>query len=290
MQTENLTIKTKVLNSFRKVLRGPVQEKLLKSSFHGTSLYKKIVPPEYLYRRGSWRELNEGGVKYRLDISNVVDHYVYFGFESYAYQKEIDVIRKAKLILDIGANIGISFSWFARQNPDVRIIAFEPHPETGKRALEQIQRNHFKNVELLQLALGSKEDELQIFEVEEHNPGMNRISFEKLERPSVKVPVKRLDDVMKEKNLPAPDFIKMDVEGFEYFVLEGATETLKTFPVLFIEVDDKFLTANGHSASLLIRLLEEKGYNHFRSADTEELLTSASSLQHCHFDIIAKRV
>ncbi|MFN8155684.1 MAG: FkbM family methyltransferase [Bacteroidia bacterium] len=278
------------MNTFRKVLRGPVTEQWLKSAFSRSSLYPKIVPPEYLYKHGTWRDFEEGGVHYRLDISKVVDHYVYFGMEDYAFKKELNVIQNAKVILDIGANIGISFSWFVRHNPNVRIIAFEPHPETAKRALEQIERNNFKNVELIQVALGSEEAELSIYEVEDHNPGMNRVSYEKLERPSRKVPVKRLDDVLASLQATNPDFIKMDVEGFEYFVLLGATKTLRSCPVLFIEVNDQYLTANGFSASQMIRFLEEKGYNSIRRSDTDESLRSDSQLKNCHFDIIAKKI
>ncbi len=278
------------MNTFRKVLRGPKMEHWIKSVFSGSSFYRKIVPPEYLYKRGAWREFEDEGVYYRLDISNVVDHYVYFGFERYVYQKELDVIRNAKLIIDVGANIGISFSWFARQNPNARIIAFEPHPETAKRALEQIERNKFRNVELKQIGLGNQETELSIYEVDDHNPGMNRVSYGQMQRPSRKIPVKRLDDVLASLQLSQPDFIKMDVEGFEYFVLQGAAETLKTWPVLFVEVDDKFLTANGHSAAMLVRFLEERGYNSIRRADTGEMLNSGSGMKNCHFDIIAKKI
>lgn len=76
MNAEMIPLKTKFINTFRKVLRGPKVEHWIKSAFSGSSFYRKIVPPEYLYKKGAWREFEEEGVHYRLDISNVVDHYV----------------------------------------------------------------------------------------------------------------------------------------------------------------------------------------------------------------------
>lgn len=282
--------KTRFFNFFRRFLTSPGAEKWLMKNFNGSGLYRRIVPPEYLYPKGTIRMFERDGVKFRLDISNVVDHYVYFGFEPYYYTKAETAIRNAKVILDIGANIGISFSWFSVRNPQAHIIGFEPHPETIKRAKEQISLNGFNNVELLQIGLGNADSSLTMYEVEDHNPGMNRISFEKLDRPSTVIPVRRLDDVLREKNIRKVDFIKMDVEGFEYFVLEGAVETLKSFPVLFIEVDDRYLIQNGQSAARLVALLEQCGYHSFRRADTNASINSSSAeLQNCHFDLIAEK-
>jgi FkbM family methyltransferase len=284
------SVKTRFFNFFRRFLTSATAEKWLMKNFSGADLYRRIVPPEYLYPKGSMRTFEREGVKYRLDISNVVDHYVYFGFEPFYYSKVEEAISKAKVILDIGANIGVSFSWFSVRNPRASIIGFEPHPETIKRANEQISLNGFTNVELLQIGLGNTDSSLTMYEVEDHNPGMNRISFEKLDRPSTIIPVRRLDDVLMEKKIDKVDFIKMDVEGFEYFVLEGAVETLKKFPVLFIEVDDRYLKQNGQSASRLVALLEQGGYNSFRRADTDAFINSSSKeLSNCHFDLIAEK-
>ena len=63
------------------------------------------------------------------------------------------------------------------------------------------------------------------------------------------VPIQRLDDL----NLPSADFIKIDVEGFEYNVLVGGEQYIKSsYPILVVEQEDKLSESR--------KLLESWGY------------------------------
>ncbi|MBK7684492.1 MAG: FkbM family methyltransferase [Bacteroidetes bacterium] len=84
------------------------------------------------------------------------------------------------------------------------------------------------------------------------------------------------------------DFIKIDVEGYEYAVLSGARETLKSKPVLFIEVNDNSLKENKSSAKELIELLIAANYSTFYRADNGDPISSNTNFINCHFDLIAK--
>lgn len=283
--------KTKILNFFRKPLTIPAFEKLLVKQVSGNSsgLLKKLVPPDYLYKQGSYRYVKRNGLNLKLDISHVVDHYLYFGNKDADYSSIRDTILKAKCIFDIGANIGTTSLYFASLNPDAKIYSFEPHPGSYGRAIENISLNEYKNIEVLNTGLGDKKDSLKLYEVNEHNPGMNRIISGERDLPFKTIQVDTLDNICRERNIEAVDFVKMDVEGFEYAVLKGAKETLsRSKPLLFIELDDNNLKENNSSARELVDLLHSYGYSDIYRASTSESITEKTDFTNSHFDIIAR--
>ncbi|MBL0096482.1 MAG: FkbM family methyltransferase [Bacteroidetes bacterium] len=197
------TPKTKFINLFRTVFTLPPFEDALVAltSKSRSPLLRKFVPPNYLYKRESFRTITRENIKYKLDISNVVDHYLYFGLEDPVYTSVLETIQNAKTILDIGANIGTTSLYFASLNANAKIISFEPHPDTFKRAEENIKLNSFRNIELLNIGLGEQKAELKLYEVNENNPGMNRILAEETKLPYKIIQVDLLDKIREEKTL-----------------------------------------------------------------------------------------
>jgi FkbM family methyltransferase len=283
---------TRVLNNIRKVFTIPALEQVLvqKMLHDGNWFVSRLIPPDYLYKKGSIREVERDGIRYRLDISHVVDHFIYYGIKDPGFNSILDVVKRAKVILDIGANIGNSSLFFASHNPSAIIHAFEPHPETYLRAGVNIGMNQFTNIKLHNLGLGEEKASLKLYEVNEHNPGMNRILEKDLDLPYKIVPIEKLDTFVKEAGIPKVDLIKIDVEGYEYTVLKGAKELLnRHFPVLFIELDDTNLKENNKSARELLQLLADIGYRHFARADSNERLRLDTNFEGCHYDIIVSR-
>ena len=159
MNTYRLKIKpkTRFFNFFRRLFTIPFLEKLLvtlvlKKSFR---FFKKLIPPDYLYKKNSFRYVKRGDINYKLDISNVVDHFLYFGIKDANYDSILDSLKNSKIILDIGSNIGNTSLFFASINPMAQIFAFEPHPEIFEKANENIKANKFQNIQLLNIGLGA---------------------------------------------------------------------------------------------------------------------------------------
>lgn len=283
--------KTKILNLARLVFTFPLFEKILVRlcEKNVSALVWKLVPPEYLYRDGSFRNVDIHGVKYKLDISKVVDHYVYFRFPERGYDPVMDDLKSANLILDIGANIGITSLFFTRINPNVKVLAFEPHPANFKRAQEHLFMNDLKRVELLNIGLGNVATMATMAEVDPHNPGMNRILPDVSGLPSTEIRVEVLDEVLKSKAFAKIDFVKIDVEGYEYKVLEGGREVLtRDRPVIYLEFDDDYLQQQGFSAHKLISLLVNYGYSRFYRAQPLTEVNPNDDFRGCHFDLIAR--
>ena len=63
-------------------------------------------------------------------------------------------------------------------------------------------------------------------------------------------------------NLPQIDFIKIDVDGFDYKVLTGSAQLLEKFkPIVFIELGEYHLNLNGDSAKDILRFFKKLNYS-----------------------------
>jgi FkbM family methyltransferase len=166
--------------------------------------------------------------------------------------------RDRKHALDIGANIGYVTSWLAKRWSHV--TSFEPTPLTYKC----LQLNCTKsNISLHNFGLSDVEENL-CFATSDLKPDQNQIITDesKLRKnwEVTRVPTRRLDSF----NFSAVDFIKIDVEGHEYQVIQGALKTIQRCrPAIVIEISyegkllDHELSVN-HKQT--VSIIENLGY------------------------------
>lgn len=288
-----ISLKTRFLNIFRLIFTIPLMEKVLLAKILKSPNYFlfKLVPPEYLYPKNSYRFINRNNIRYKLDVSNLVDHYLYWNINDDSYNRIEEEIKRAKVIMDIGANIGTTALFYANLNKTAIIYAFEPHPELYKRAKENVSLNAFNNINLINIGVGEKKEILKLYEVNKNNPGMNRIMAKEmnLNLPYKEVSIEKLDDFVLENNIFQVDFIKIDIEGFEYSALLGAKNILiKNKPLMYIEIDDDNLKANNKSAKELLDLLISFGYKEFYDSHTMNPISIGTNFQNCHFNLVAR--
>ncbi len=167
------------------------------------------------------------------------------------YEKEflyfIDLIPEEGTILDIGANIGITSVPLAQRKKKSFIYAFEPMPENISALKRVIQYFKLSNVKILETALGDIPGELKMVMPVINNVKMQGFSHIISESDAKDhdqthihtVPVNTLDKI-EELNVAAKiSAIKIDVEGFEYFVLKGGCDMLsKHKPLIYCELWD----------------------------------------------------
>ncbi|OGA11850.1 MAG: hypothetical protein A3D95_05405 [Betaproteobacteria bacterium RIFCSPHIGHO2_12_FULL_69_13] len=136
--------------------------------------------------------------------------------------RSVELCSNRRVAVDVGAHVGFWSFYLALAFRNVH--AFEPS-ELFAHCFERNVRA--KNVVLHRVALGSRQGTIAL-EMTQENTGATHV------RPdsSGTIPMRRLDDF----SLDEVDFIKVDVEGYERFVLEGARETLlRCRPVVIIE-------------------------------------------------------
>lgn len=136
--------------------------------------------------------------------------------------QSVSCCRQRRAAADIGAHVGFWSYYLALAFESVH--AFEPAP----LMCHCFKRNvRARNVVLHRVALGNKIGSVES-EVVPDNTGASYVR----ESAAGSVPLKRLDDY----GLEQLDFVKVDVEGYERFVLEGAADTLaRCHPVVIIE-------------------------------------------------------
>ncbi len=287
-----LGTRTKALNLFRGFFRiGPVERWLQRRLEHAPvdTLWGKLMAPEYTYPRGSWRMLERDGLKFRLDLSNAVDHAEYFGYRDLGEQRFAELIRPDDTVVDVGGNIGVRALHLSRLVPQGRIISLEPDRGNYARLQEHLKMNEATNVVALNVGIGAEERMMKLYQVEEHNSGMNRIILqgEGLERiPFQEIRIMPLAQALEGVEVDRVNAIKVDVEGFEMEVLRGAEPVIRRDqPELFIELDDDNLRDNGSTSGELVAYLGTLGYAVLDSRNME-VLSPNLDFTKCHFDVI----
>ncbi len=147
-------------------------------------------------------------------------------------------LSPGSIFIDIGANIGLHTLLAAELVGERgRVFAVEPHPVTMEILRKNLEINSLLDrVGLAKLAISNVDDNIVTFEYFLEHPAMSGLKVSKeiidkfngtLERIDVKTIT--LDSLVRRNGL-SPDLVKIDVEGFEYTVLEGCVETIATFP------------------------------------------------------------
>lgn len=152
------------------------------------------------------------------------------------------MLRGFDRFIDVGANIGIYSLLAARcLRPGGQVFAFEPSGLEYAKLQKTISWNKLTNVTTVRAAVGDAEGEVEFFESMTGAGALNRIG--KPGKPNlpfqkIVVPCVRLDDYFKTLG-DAKAFIKVDVEGFELPVLEGARALLsRSRPTIMMEMVD----------------------------------------------------
>ena len=177
-------------------------------------------------------------------------------------------LRAGMTALDIGAHHGL-YTLLAskRVGPSGRVIAFEPSPRERKALGWNVGLNRCKNVMIEGVALGKEEGEGSLYVVDSHESGCNSLRPPALAgaTSAVAVRVSSLDQWLEAHKVKTVDFIKLDVEGGELSVLQGAQRLLESAqrPVILAEVQDVRTQPWSYRASEIITYLSAKNYKWF---------------------------
>lgn len=255
----------------KKLLTNRIAESLLIAFillFRSKNWVYKFVPSNTDYKPKSIRKVKRAGIFYELDLNDYQEWLVYFYCKTDSSLDVIHYLNQSEVIIDIGANIGqTSLNIYKEQkskglNP--RIYAFEPFPSTFEKLQKNIGLNNsMTGISIHQAGIGAQEGELNMIRHCETNSGGFRISNQTNDRTEyVRVPIITLDSFVAEHQIDRIDFIKIDIEGFEYEALKGMRTTLEYLkPTLFLEfsaVNMKELSIQPHD---LINFLSDFDYD-----------------------------
>lgn len=178
--------------------------------------------------------------KYGKVIYNANDYYMGNCISEYGEYCDEEIkllstlIKKGDTVLDIGANIGLMTIPFSKMvGSNGKIYSFEPQSKIYYILCSNIVINNLNNVESRNLAVGDSNEFLYLSNID-YSKSNNFGGISLSNNGEIKIPQIKLDDVPFEKL----NLLKIDVEGMELKVLNGAQKTLnKHRPIMYIEND-----------------------------------------------------
>jgi FkbM family methyltransferase len=179
----------------------------------------------------------------------------------------VDVSRRAPhvrltTIFDVGANVGQSARRFAKLFPDATVWSFEPF-SSAFTELEQVTRD--ARVRCFQLALGAEPSTATVALAQKSDLNSLLGSHATPDVPTETIHVTTLDAFTVDHGIERIDFLKIDTEGFDLAVLQGAERLLTSGAISLVQVEAGMTSKNVKHVPLeTLRVhLEERGYTTF---------------------------
>lgn len=182
-------------------------------------------------------------------------------------------------VYDIGAFQGLLTLFFASRAKAV--VCFEPNTQNHKRLMENLTLNGIKNVEVRKAGVGSRRETRRMvgFPLMPGGASVDGETVAQLLRSGVgtaieEISIVTLDEEIPQAGLPAPDFVKIDIEGWEYEALQGARNTLEAHkPALFLEMHGETIREKRRKVAEIVDFLWQMNYRHIRHIETGAAIT-----------------
>lgn len=225
------------------------------------------------------RKITRHGIHYEVDLSEGIDLslFLFGNFQSHVIQNKYLSIKPDDVIIDVGGNFGIMALQFAKAASRGMIYSFEP----THYALSKFNRNLDLNPDLKQRIVlinsfvsETSSDEAKITAFSSWKVS-GKESAEELKHPvhlgtaksTQGVGSVSLDDFMSSYSLQKVDIIKIDTDGHEFMVFNGARKMIETLrPKIIFEVGQYVMEEKGIDFSFYLNYFSSMNYSLF---DTE---------------------
>lgn len=244
------------VRSVRLGLAGQLARGLEGHRFRGKGrLLDSLCPPS----GGTQRTLF--GRRVLLDLSDHIQRWIFLGI----YEEEPTALVKAYLkpgmtVVDVGANVGYySLLALSLIGHSGRLLAFEPAARPRARLKSSLEG--VANAEIIDCALGSESGFAPLYiDRDADNDTPTMVGSEG--GVPVSVNVETLDDCLASRGISRVDLLKLDVEGWEPHILDGARQLLSRGAVgaILCELNDYWLSRVGSGAEALRARLERHGF------------------------------
>lgn len=198
------------------------------------------------------------GYRMRVDW-RIHRSFAYGSWEPEVVEAILPQVLPGMTVLDIGAQSGFFSILFSKLvGPSGRVFAFEPLPANFRMLEQNISLNRLENVTISRDAVAGHSGEL-LFEFPHHEASLVAGPLEESDdQGSFSVPCTSIDDYFARENIPI-HFLKIDVEGAEASVLDGASGTLQRYrPAIMVELHNMEKHRQGHPVA---KNLEQSGYS-----------------------------
>jgi len=239
--------------------------------------------PAFRRRRELWEFFNQrrletplvfdwyDGLKFNLYLGNDLSRQLFIAgcAEPNEFAFLDRVLEPGMVFVDAGANEGL-YTLFAsrRVGASGHVLSFEPSEREYARLQSNLSLNQLTNVRAYQIALADRNGEEELAVAGFEHEGQNTLGAFVHQGVSLlrkeHVTMRQLDTLTGEEKFPKIDVIKLDVEGAEVRVIQGAQKVLREHrPVVLFEALESALQAQGSNLASLMELLSSCGYQLF---------------------------
>lgn len=231
-------------------------------------------------------------VKINLYQRDILAKWIYDGFEAEEVRFMEKALKKGDTFIDAGSNIGL-FSLLASVmvGDTGKVLCFEPAGGTFKKLQENIALNRFGNIKAHHMGLSNEEGTLTLNVSESGYDAWNTFAsykddkFQKIEEVAVSTLDIQLSGIDRSKIA----LVKIDVEGWERYVMQGAQHFLKDYsPALMVEFSEANTFAAGYFIQEVYDILADWGYRWFRYLKGE-LIPEEKKLHYPYDNLIATK-
>lgn len=190
-----------------------------------------------------------------------------------------------KVVYDVGAFEGLLTLFFSRRARQV--VAFEPNPRNFAKCMENLRLNGLTNVRVIAEGVSDSAGQLNLI-FDPLMPGAGsaekaigqQISGSVNDARTVRIRVLPIDEHIENKGLPAPDLVKIDIEGLELAALQGMERLLAArFPDLYIEMHGATAKEKRENAEGVLGFLSAHDYKVY-DVENMRFLTVADLGEH----------
>jgi FkbM family methyltransferase len=238
---------------YRSFLRRPFfhgQDRLFNALFSRNLLQKKSIVAKPI----------KGNFKINCNTATWIGAKIYYLGDYEPFLKDVFKahIGAGDKVLDVGANIGFHSLYFAELVGETgSVLAFEPVPQNFEALKANIGLNDFKQIKPINLALGNKNEQLTIAaDADSKNPGAyNLFNLD----GNIKIDCVIGDEFLHDQKV---DFIKIDVEGYESFVIDGLLKMIEiNRPKIVFEFDPNYHQKTGLPTTYIFTTLANFNYH-----------------------------
>jgi FkbM family methyltransferase len=203
--------------------------------------------------------------KMKLELDDIMQFPIFYNLFEAQYDNVVKALLKdSDITIDVGGNVGQYALLFAEHSK--KVYTFEPMPKMIGRLEHHIQLNQLEQKLILIPKALSKAAGILKFELPESaNSGTASTVLGRVANSDqiIEVEAMTFDDFADSENINGRvDLIKIDIEGAEFFAIQGMKRTLSSShqPILILEMNDEMMGLAGYSANDVQVFLSSFGY------------------------------
>lgn len=199
----------------------------------------------------------------KIDLIDYYDEFVsyYTKCEMETKKWVVENVKNGWVIFDCGANIGYYSIIFSKLSPNGKVYAFEP-TDTIDKLINNLNYNNIKNVYYHRIALSNKTGvrKDRVYKIWGKDPEFSEYNFMTIDHFVLKYKIEKLN------------LIKIDVDSYDFEVLQGAVDTLERFnPFVIVELNHALSLRNTSNYEAL-KWMMNLGYDSGLVLDNENVV------------------